>query len=136
MYNKFNNKRRFLWLKQEKVRKKFMFTHIPRKTVQRLKYTIGQPLIQAKGKNSVEHSLLLGCASRSFSLRLFICCRYSIESLHIAQTEMTSKQFYEHDYIFYLIGYHIIFGQTTYVHLQTQIYVFSPTLASILTIIF
>ena len=63
MFNKFNYKRRFLWLKQKKARKRFMFTHIPRKTVQRLKYTIGQPLIQAKGKNSVEHSLLLGCAS-------------------------------------------------------------------------
>lgn len=82
MYDKFNNKRRFLWLKQEKVRKRFMFTHIPRKTVRRLKHTIDQPLIRAKGKNSVEHSLLLGCASRSFSLRLF----YSLSPLFLIYT--------------------------------------------------
>lgn len=55
MYYKFKNERRLSWLKQEKGRKKFMFTHIPRKTVQRLKHTIDPPLIQAVEKNSAEH---------------------------------------------------------------------------------
>ena len=93
----------------------------------------------AKGSKSFYLFLKRQCMQ---NIIMSLCILYSIvqtnisESLHIAQTEMTRKQFYEHDYIFYLIGYHIIFGQTTYVHLQTQIYVFSPTLASILTIIF
>lgn len=93
----------------------------------------------AKGSKSFYLFLKRQCMQ---NIIMSLCILYSIvqtnisESLHIAQTEMTRKQFYEHDYIFYLIGYHIIFGQTTYVHLQTQVYVFSPTLTSILTIIF